>query len=400
MKKKILIVTQNFYPVIGSAGNRMKNIYQLLNEEENIKADVLTTDPAYPNQNLYKDKEFWDDPLLNSQNESIFRVPIRSKKFTNKILSRLFFYLEIMYRFLLSLWKLRKKDYDYIMVSTPPIFIVFSVVVSRIFMKSKIILEVRDLWPDSLLGVKTFDNKVIVRVFRHLEKKMYSKADFIVINSKGFAKHIKSKLPNDKLKPIIYLPNGPRENEMLRGKELNESFRVVYTGNLGLAQDVDHLKVMASSLYHYGIRFDVIGYGIKTEEFYEYVKLNDLDNVQIHKPTTRKKSLELIRNCDVAVAFLNDEEVFSTVLPGKIIDYMTCKTPVIAGVKGTAAELIEKNNAGFVFEQENTDGMVNKIVELSNNPNELKVLGDNGVKTVKQNFLWEKNIKMLTEIIT
>ncbi|QGS69576.1 hypothetical protein CV093_18725 [Oceanobacillus sp. 143] len=64
MKKKVLIMTQNFYPVIGSAGNRMKNIYQLLNEFD-IDADVLTTEPAYPNKNLYKDRSFWDDESLN-----------------------------------------------------------------------------------------------------------------------------------------------------------------------------------------------------------------------------------------------------------------------------------------------------------------------------------------------
>ncbi|MCF3942691.1 glycosyltransferase family 4 protein [Oceanobacillus alkalisoli] len=396
MSKKVLLMTQNFYPVIGSSGNRMKNIYQLLNEN-GIDADVLTTEPAYPNKNMYKDSEFWDEESLNEEKYKIIRVPIKNNRFQNHILSRLFFYLEIMYRFLLELWKLRKNGYDYILVSTPPIFIVFSAFVGKFVLKSKLILEVRDLWPDSLIGVKTFHNKPIIKIFRFLEKKMYGKADSIVINSIGFYDHIKGKLKQDK--PITYMPNGPRVHEITEDNPETKEFRVVYTGNLGLAQDIDHLKLVANLLHAEGIRFDVIGYGVRTEEFVNYLAENDLNTVHIHKPTTRKKSLELIKNSNVAVAFLNDEEVFSTVLPGKIIDYMTCRTPIIAGVKGTAADMITENETGFTFDQTDVEGIVAKIVELKNDKAMEQQLGENCIRTVKEYFLWENNIKKLIDIM-
>ncbi|WP_087973586.1 glycosyltransferase family 4 protein [Oceanobacillus rekensis] len=396
MTKKVLVMTQNFYPVIGSAGNRMKNIYQLLNEND-IEADVLTTEPAYPNKNMYKDQTFWDEASLNNKTKKIMRVPIKNKKFSNRIFSRLFFYLEIMYRFLVALWKLRKEKYDYIMVSTPPIFIVFSAFIGKMLFKSKLILEVRDLWPDSLIGVKAFDNKFIINFFRFLEKKMYRMADFIVINSIGFKEHITSKLK--KSTDIVYLPNGPRQHEIVEKKHYDGEFRVVYTGNLGLAQDIGNLKLVAGLLKGADIRFDVIGYGVKTEEFTDYLLKNNLNNVYMHQPTTRRKSLELIENSNVAIAFLNDAEVFSTVLPGKIIDYMTCRTPIIAGVKGTAADIITKHQTGYVFEQQAVREMVDKIVELKNNKAELDRLGENCIHTVTQDFLWENNIDKLIEII-
>ena len=396
MTKKVLILTQNFYPVIGSAGNRMKNIYQLLNKNS-IETDVLTTEPAYPNKNLYKDKTFWDEESINKEVKKIIRVPIKNRNFSNHIFSRLFFYLEIMYRFIAVLWKLRKEKYDYILVSTPPIFIVFSAFIGRILLKTKLVLEVRDLWPDSLIGVKAFDNKIIISIFRWLEKRMYRLADCIVINSKGFEEHIKNKLKKDI--EIVYLPNGPTKNEIIEYKTIDDEFSVIYTGNLGLAQDIDHLKQIASSLKTKDIRFDVIGYGIRTAEFTDYVVENNLTNVHIHSPTTRKNSLKLIRRSNIAIAFLNDEDVFSTVLPGKIIDYMTCATPIIAGVKGTAAELISNNNTGYVFEQSNIDGMVKKIIELDNNREELKQLSTNCLKTVQAEFLWETNINQLIKIL-
>lgn len=397
MTRKVLIMTQNFYPVIGSAGNRMKNIFQLLNDK-NIETHVLTTEPAYPNKNLYKDDQFWDDDNIAKDEKKIVRVPIKNNHFSNHILSRLFFYVEIMWRFLLKLWKLRKEKYDYIYVSTPPIFIVFAAFVGAFFMRAKVVLEVRDLWPDSLIGVKTFDYPIIIKCFRVLEKRMYNKSDYIVINSLGFEEHILSKLKN-KAKKIIYLPNGPRKQEIVCEKERQSQFRVVYTGNLGLAQDVDHLKKMASLFHIHDIRFDVLGYGMKTKEFKEHVENNDLSNVYMHNPTTRKKSLQLIKQSNLSIAFLNDNQVFETVLPGKVIDYMTCQTPIIAGIKGTAAKIIETNKAGFVFEQDNISGMIKKVLELRENPNQLQHLAENCTRTIRENFLWEENIEKLTEII-
>lgn len=393
MTKKVLIMTQNFYPVIGSAGNRMKNIFQLLNEN-NIETEVLTTEPAYPNKNMYKNREFWDDETINQQSHKITRVSLKNSHYDN----RLFFYVEIMVRFFMNLWKYRNRNYDYLYVSSPPIFIVFSALLGKHILKSKIILEIRDLWPDSLTGVKTFDNKFIIQVFRWLEKMMYNKADIIVINSEGFRNHIRSKLKN-RDKPMIYLPNGPRKSEMVNNFSNNKTFRVVYTGNVGLAQDIDRLKLISKLLDEKNIPFDIIGYGIKLPELKQFIKEKSLKNVNVYEPTTRKKSLEMIKKSDVAIAFLNDEEVFETVLPGKIIDYMSCGTPVIAGVKGIAAKVITENDAGYTFEYEDTESMVAKIEELKNNPEKRKRLSYNCKKAIEDQFLWETNIEKLLKLI-
>ncbi len=395
MTKKILIVTQNFYPAIGSAGNRMKNIFQLLTNA-GFDVEVLTIEPSYPNKNMYKDRMFWDEEDINNSSNKITRVQIKSRKFTNKLVSRLFFYLEMMYRYLVELWGCKKKEYDYIYVSTPPIFIVFSAWLMRRRLKAKLILEVRDLWPDSLTGVKSFDNKLIIKLFQFIEKKMYQMADAIVINSIGFQPHIENKLK--KPKEMVYLPNGPRNAEIIKN-EIKEEFRVIYAGNLGLAQDIDRLKEVAKEFDKHEIQFDVLGYGMKTKEFTQFLEDHHLANVTIHKPTTRKKSLSLIRKSHVSIAFLNDVDVFQTVLPGKIIDYMTCKTPIVAGVKGVAADLITSNHTGFAFSSNDTQQLIEKVIELKNDPSQLETMQQNCEKTVREHFLWEHNIQRLVDII-
>lgn len=395
MVKKVLILTQNFYPVVGSAGNRMKNIFDLLNIND-IDTDVLTIEPSYPNKNMYKQEKFWDD-LSYKDNPKIKRISLLSNKLGSDKISRLIFYLEIMLKFSLEVVKTRKKEYSHIYVSSPPIFLLPPAIIAKKFLKDKLILEVRDLWPDSLEGVKVFDYPWLIKILRYFEKTMYNEADFIVINSPAFKKHIENIIKN-KEKKIIFLPNGARLNELqLSNKKLNDNkpFSIVYAGNLGLAQNIEQLMRLINKLHAKGIVVNLIGYGLKSKKLKEFIKVNNLSNIILHKPMSRKESLNIIRNCDLSIAFLTDEEVFETVLPGKILDYMTCETPVIAGVRGEAANVILESNGGLVFKPNQIDSMINAIEELSKNDNKINELATNCRKYIAQYYIWEKNIMEL-----
>lgn len=395
MSKKILIMTQNFYPVIGSSGNRNKNLYQLL-KQHGFDVTVLTTEPAYPNKNLYQDDKFWDDPELND-NSDIIRVKLSSNKFESKILGRLFFYLEIAYLFRKKLRQIKKSnEFDYIIISTPPIFIFSAGALAAKLFNAKMILDVRDLWPDTLTGIKKLHFKPILKIFQRYEKRMYNKADEIVINSEGFRKHIESKMKRKKT--ITFIPNGAREYE-LENKEEQDEFSVIYTGNLGLAQDVEKIQELAKRLHNENIKFKVIGYGYKANDFIQFVKDNKLTNVSITKPTTRNESLKAIKSCQVAVAFLNHEEVFNTVLPGKIIDYITCRTPVIASVDGQSANLIEQHEVGYVARDGDVNEIVNRIKNVRDNPEKRSQMQHNCEILLRKYFLWEQNIKKLVKLL-
>ena len=92
-KHRVLLITQNFYPEIGSAGNRMKNIFQLLQQEE-YDVKVLTTEPSYPNKNIYSDEQFWDDRQMN-ENQNVHRISVRNRKYSINMFNRLIYYIEV-----------------------------------------------------------------------------------------------------------------------------------------------------------------------------------------------------------------------------------------------------------------------------------------------------------------
>lgn len=142
------MVTQNFYPEIGSASNRMKNIYLELNER-GYDVKILTSDPSYPNRNLYKDSSYWYDENIE---KDIVRIHPKTRKYTRNLFRRLILYIEVAFRLILAICK-DKEKYDYIFVSTPSIFIPVAGMFAKRKMKAKLIVDVRDLWPESLIGI-------------------------------------------------------------------------------------------------------------------------------------------------------------------------------------------------------------------------------------------------------
>jgi len=395
-KQRVLLITQNFYPELGSAGNRMKNIFQLL-KQEGYDVTVLTTEPSYPNKNIYSDKQFWNDSRIN-EDPNVHRISVKNRKYSFSMFNRLFYYIEVAMKMLFFVLSDRKK-YDVIFVSSPPIFIGFVGLLAKYRYRAKMILDIRDLWPESLKGVGVFNYKVIIWTFSFLETQLYRKANFIVVNSKGFISHIESKLKN-KDTNIKFIPNAARLYE-IPIKEVNnhQAFKVIYTGNIGLAQDVEFLKELAFKLNELEIHLNIVGYGLRRSELQEYVKTNNLSYVNFFTPVKREDCLKLNVEHEVGILSLNDKEVFDTVLPGKLIDYMTTGLPVVAAVSGFSKKMIENYETGFVSESRDIDEIIKHILYLKNNPAIKRKMRKNSSDLIKSKFLWEENIHLLIEMI-
>ncbi|WP_223831624.1 glycosyltransferase family 4 protein [Bacillus swezeyi] len=394
---KILMITQNFYPEIGSAGNRMKTIFLML-KQKGYHVEVLTTEPTYPSRDIYSQDVFWNDRDIDLDRKRITRLSVRNKKYSSNFFSRLFYYLEIMLKMFFYVKK-DKNKYDVVFVTSPPIFVAFVGLAAKYRYKAKLLLDIRDLWPESLKGVGVFNRSFIIWLFEKMESALYKKADRIIINSEGFIDHFKNK-SEGLTKKLMFLPNAARRKEIvLREREDDSVFNVVYAGNIGLAQDVTMLMQLAKKLGEHHISLNVIGYGVQKQTFTDFVRRHHLKNVKFIKPMGRQDCLNRMSLCDVGIATLNNSRVFETVLPGKIIDYLTCKLPVVASLSGYPKKLIENEKIGFVTSSQSVDEMVNHILKLYHDPKLLRDMQSNCGKFIEENFLWENNINKLTNLL-
>ncbi|MGN4473452.1 glycosyltransferase family 4 protein [Bacillus cereus group sp. MYBK40-2] len=393
--KKILMVTQNFYPEIGSASNRMKNIYLELNER-GYDVKILTSDPSYPNRNLYKDSTYWYDENIE---KDIVRIHPKTRKYTRNLFRRLMLYIEVAVRLILEICK-DKEKYDYIFVSTPSIFIPVAGMFAKRKMKAKLIVDVRDLWPESLIGIGFFNKKWILKFAYKLEYKIYHAADNIIINSEGFYSYISSTgiAPNR----ISFMPNSLTEKELstVPKRKNSDQLTVIYTGNIGLAQDIKKLILIAEHLKEYkNISFKIIGYGYQKRELGESIETMQLPNIQLIDPKNREDTLAEIINADIAYVSLVEKDVFKKVLPGKVMDYMSMRKPIVADVDGYAKEVIEEAQCGFVTEDRTVTELGDYIIKLAQDKQLRNRLGENGYQYAFRTLRWKTNIETLLKIL-
>lgn len=252
-----------------------------------------------------------------------------------------------------------------------------------------------------VLNRHSFFNKNWILKFAYkLEYKIYHAADNIIINSKGFYSYISSTgiAPNR----ISFMPNSLTEKELstVPKKNISDQLTVIYTGNIGLAQDIEKLILIAEHLKEYkNISFKIIGYGYQKKELGESIEAKQLPNMQLIEPKNREDTLAEIVDADIAYVSLVEKDVFKKVLPRKVMDYMSMRKPIVADVAGYAKEVIEDAQCGFVTEDRTVAELSDYIIKLAQDKQLRNRLGENGYQYAFRTLRWKTNIETLLKIL-
>jgi colanic acid biosynthesis glycosyl transferase WcaI len=259
------------------------------------------------------------------------------------------------------------------------------------------VFEVRDLWPESLVAVGASSaNSAIYRFLERIAAFLYRRADRIVVVTPAFRDHLvrRWQVPPEK---ICVVPNGV-ETEIFRPqaasapprRELNAKgeFVVSFIGTVGLAHGLDTLVAAAEKLQatEPSIQFLVVGEGADRERIVELAKEKGISNIRFVPQQPREKIPEYVAASDTCLVLLKKSEVFETVIPTKMLEFMSCARPVILGVKGQAREIMERARAGICIEPEDAEALCDAILKLRNDANLRSVLGQNGRDYILRNF--------------
>lgn len=394
MKKRILIISQNFPPEIGSAANRMKGICQCLNEVADVT--VWTTEPHYPYKQLYQQVDFLEGA---PEGVTIKRIKTRSVRFEKNILRRFLLYLEVLFRFI-KLILTESETYDVVFVTSPPLSVPFIGLLAKRKFKAKFVVDIRDLWPETLSAIKGIFPKILRALGYLIEKRIYHQADKLIVNSEGFITYIQGIVGDSK--KIHFLPNGLTNSELEQVPVPKESDKItiVYTGNMGIAQDIESLFHLAENFRSdKNVQFLLIGYGKYYAEIQQEVKNSGLKNVIIKPPESRRKVWKRLRSADIAYVGLKEHAIFKTVMPGKLIDYMGASLPIIGVTSGYSKQIIEKAGAGLVFNKNEQQEINKELSKLINNRDLRRYYGENGNNFARRHFNWQTNKTLLYKII-
>ena len=180
---RMLILTQFFAPETGAPQTRLgalaRELIRLGHE-----AEVVTAMPNYPAGRIFSAyrgrfycREDWGGIAIH-------RVWVHASM--GKGAGRLLNYLSFAATSLYAL--IKSKRPDYIFVESPPLFLAIPAILMARLWRVATILNVADLWPDSVRQLGILKPGIILRAAERLERWAYRRADFVNAVTEGIAR--------------------------------------------------------------------------------------------------------------------------------------------------------------------------------------------------------------------
>ena len=259
------------------------------------------------------------------------------------------------------------------------------------------VFEVRDLWPESLVAVGMSSKRsTLHHTLQKIAAFLYRKADHIVVVSPAFQDCLiqnwgvaaeKISVVENGVESEVFAPQANRES-LRRQLKLQDKFVAAYVGTLGMAQGLEVLVEVARRLsdLHPKIMLLLVGEGADSRRIKDLLRVRNLTNVRIMGQQPRELIPAYICASDVCLVPLKKTELFKTVIPSKMLEFMACGRPVIVGVDGQARQIVEDAHAGIYVEPEDECELASAIVRLAGDEELGKELGRNGRRYVLKHF--------------
>ena len=349
---KILYVSQYFPPEMGAPAARVSEL-----SRHWVKAGhdvtVLTGFPNHPTGKLAADyrKQFrrlvMKEEIDGVKVVRTWLLPLPNRKPYERILNYSSFCVSAA---VTGLFLARP---DVVIASSPQLLVGLSGWWLARLKRASFVFEVRDLWPESLAAVGLGDQTSLLhRSLARIADFLYRRSDRIAVVTPAFKDYLIKHL-NVVPDKIFIVQNGvetdvfdPGHGELnLKSKlRLEGKFVVSYIGTMGMAHGLDKVLDAAAELQHTHpqIAFLFVGEGSDKERIISIATSRKLSNVRFVDEQPRERIPDYIHASDACLVLLKKSEIFKTVIPTKMLEFMSCARPVILGVDGQARKIMEE----------------------------------------------------------
>ena len=335
------------------------------------------------------------------------------------VVRRMFNYVSY---FVSALWTgLRLPKADVVIATSPQIFAGYVGVWYKRLRRVPLVIEIRDIWPESMFAVGAKVPRLGVWALEKIEQAMYRCCDRLVTVGEGYRLRLKEKgVPEEKMSIVM---NGtdlavysPREKnaDLLKKFGLEGKFVVSYIGTVGMAcglgcvldaaaQLQGGLKVPKFESLKAGepsnprtlkpsnlltlkpsnsVVFVIVGDGAYRENLEAEAKRRGLDNVVFTGRQPKSSMPDWVSSSDASLVHLKKTDLFTTVMPSKIFESAGCKRPIIMGVDGFAKKLVMDAQAGLDMTPDSADSLIACVKKLAEDPALCRELGENAYNNI------------------
>jgi colanic acid biosynthesis glycosyl transferase WcaI len=392
---KFLIFTQYFAPEIGATPVRLAALAkELMRHGHDVQ--VVTGMPNHPHGRILPEyrgalhaEETWEGIRIR-------RVWLYAA--TGAGFGRVANYASFAATSVLAL--LRSERPDVIFVETPPPTIAIPAVLAARFWRSRLILNVSDLWPDSISALGLMQPGLVLWALSALERWMYRTADFTNAITPGVGE-VLAAMKGIPIEKMLFLPNGvdtttfrplppdPALKTTLGFSDADNIF--IYAGTMGYAHALDTVIEAAELLRDQtGIQLLFIGDGSERSRLERMAADMRLPNVRFHDFVPPEELPHYLAIARAAVVSQRNVPLFTGNRPAKLFPIMACAKPIVFSGKGEGAELVASARAGVAVTPEDPRALVDAINTLSGESGLAAQFGANGRRFVEQNYTWSR----------
>lgn len=358
-RPRLIFLTQFYDPEPAYKGQAFVKAIQKFGYD----VEVVTGFPNYPGGKVYNG--FRIRPLQRSIESNIETTrlalyPSHSGSRFGRIANYLSFFISAL---LYLCWAARRANLVY--VYNPPLTVGLAAAASRIVHRCPVVVDIHDLWPDTLPATGMVSNPWILRRIGQAANWMYRNVQFIILHTEGFrAKLLERGVPANKMHSVIGWTNEyelPTEDtaapEGVARLKSRPGLKLLYAGNIGPAQALEAVLDAAKLLQDAGrgdmVSFCFLGSGVGQMALEEATLSRGLRNVMFLPRVSPDEVGSYLATADALLVHLRADPLFEITLPSKTQAYMYAGKPILMAVGGEAAALITKARAGVIATPQN-----------------------------------------------
>jgi glycosyltransferase involved in cell wall biosynthesis len=390
----ILLIHQYFLEDNSGGGSRWNEMSRIWIAEGH-QVTVLAGTGHYMEQGDAKKSRFFSRNV-NSNSVKVIRCHV-SRRYHAGFMGRLWAYFSFTLSATLGGILHTRDQYDLVLVTSPPLFAGISGLIISWWKRVPLVLEIRDLWPESAIDTGVLTNGFLIGLSFWLESYLYKKADLINVLTPAFSEILihEKKVPSSK---IVMIPNAADfslsehllENfdrqAFKRELNLENKFVVIYVGAHGVANDLVQILETADLLRDTNVLFLLVGDGMQKKQLIAEAAELQLNNVRFQDPVGKAEIFKYILAADVGTSVLKKADTFKTIYSNKTFDYFSCKKPIFMAIDGISRKLVEDAVAGTFVEPENPADFASKIREYMHDPLRCRIEGENGYHFARTHF--------------
>ncbi len=272
----------------------------------------------------------------------------------------------------------------------------------------RFVLEIRDLWPQTMIDLGYSPYHPMVLLFGAIEKRLYKQAEKIIVLAEGSISYLVTR-KSVRPEKICFIPNGVSLEsfkpslirEKAREKYGLSRFTCAYVGAHGPINALETVLDAADKTRAEQIDWLLVGDGPAKKQLQAKAKDMGLGNLRFLDPIPKKEVPDLLHAIDAAIICLQDASAFRyAISPNKLFDYMAAACPILCSIPGEFARMVEEVGCGVAIHPENGTALGDQAVRLRDlSPENRLEMGRRGLDRVRDRYSRKTLGKVLMEFL-